>query len=92
MESGHRGRLDSFDRLPAKVRPMIAHLRKDLLSGSSAPPGNSGQTKGAADLATVGGHPSIISIKPIVPETEAVKQAAGDEYFTSASAISTAAS
>ena len=81
MASGHRARVDRFAQLPAKVRPMIAHLRQQLLSGSSAPAGSSGQTKGEADLGVVGGHPAIISIKPIVPETDAVKQAAGDEYL-----------
>jgi diguanylate cyclase (GGDEF)-like protein len=81
MGAGRRARVETFKGLPAKVRPMIARLRQELLSGSEAPAGSSGQTKGEADLGVVAGHPAIISIKPIVPETDAVTQAAGDEYL-----------
>ena len=81
MVGGRRVRTEAFGLVAAKADPLIAEMRKDLHSGTAAPRGSPGQTKGVVDFAMVSGHPAILSLKPVVPETDEIRQAPGQEYL-----------
>lgn len=72
--------LDTFEEARASVEPVAARLRAELREGTGrARP--DGTSPGFSDLAMVGEHPSLLSIKAIVPDTEAVSQVPGSEYL-----------
>jgi diguanylate cyclase (GGDEF)-like protein len=75
VEPEHYGR----DLRPTAAR-LIAELRAKLRKPSPGDVSASVRTPGAVDFALVGGHPSIVSIKPIVSDGEEPKQVPGEEF------------
>ncbi len=66
-------------RIASVTSPMIAALRREM----SRPAANFDPTvltPGVADLALVAGHPSIVSVKPIVSESGKIHQTPGKEF------------
>ena len=49
------------------------------MANGAAPEGSDTQTPGVQDLDVVGGHPAIVSVKPIVSDTGKIEQAPGTE-------------
>ncbi|WP_156678487.1 putative bifunctional diguanylate cyclase/phosphodiesterase [Sphingomonas profundi] len=80
MRGGRRVAAGAFGQIDAVASPLIRALRGDLRY-ARAPRDRSTLSAGAADLGMVLGRPAIISVKPIVPETAAVRQAPGTEYL-----------
>lgn len=81
MERGLRVEPARFQALEKTALPMLRALRSQLQSGSDAPKGSPGQTKGIADLSMIRGRPAIISIKPVVPESDDMPHVRGSEYL-----------
>lgn len=66
-------------RISSITSPMIAALRREM----SRPAANLDPTvltPGVADLALVAGHPSIVSVKPIISESGKIHQTPGKEF------------
>jgi diguanylate cyclase (GGDEF)-like protein len=65
------------------LRPLIAELRRKLAGGGLATylAGKTSTPPRAADLATVDGVPSLISIVPIASDTGKIAQPRGGEYL-----------
>lgn len=82
MRDGRRSRPALYDlQLLTAARPLIARLRATLRHPSAkdiAPPMRS---PGAFDLAIVGGHPAIVSVKPIMSDSSKLPQVPGTEYL-----------
>jgi diguanylate cyclase (GGDEF)-like protein len=81
MDDGKRADPKLYDR---EVRPtatrLIAELRRKLAHPSPGDRSASVRTPGAVDLALVDGHPSIVSVKPIVSEDGTIRHVAGQEF------------
>ncbi|WP_114086762.1 EAL domain-containing protein [Thalassospira profundimaris] len=66
--------------IQALLAPMIERLRTRLRAGEQ-PKDPQFKTLGETAVALVDGSPSVISVKPIVPETNRFSQSAGNEYL-----------
>ena len=80
MQGGRRAGLLSF-RDAAPALGLAKRLRARLRVSKTVPEGDEGQTVGVSEFAVIGGHPAIVSLKPILSETGAVRQPAGSEYI-----------
>lgn len=75
MRGGRRVVPATYDRnLRSVATPLIEQLRRKLRHRSPGDVSASAQSPGAIDLGVVGGHPAIVSVKPIVPESRKVKE------------------
>lgn len=81
MRSGVRIVPSSYERIAPTFAPLVRNLRSELQSGSEAREDGLGQTVGTWVRIMVNGHPAIASLKPVVPEDEAIEQTAGSEYL-----------
>jgi diguanylate cyclase (GGDEF)-like protein len=81
MQNGARAQPASFRRVATPALPLAKALRHKLASGYLAPQGSPAKTVGVMELASIGGRPAIISIKPIVSETGDIAQRPGSEYL-----------
>lgn len=79
MQAGARAPPGTFGRVAAQALPLAATLREALRSSSRGT--NGGHTPGASDIAVVAGRPAILSIKPIMPETDASPDRPGAQYL-----------
>ncbi|MER9687797.1 MULTISPECIES: EAL domain-containing protein [unclassified Mesorhizobium] len=59
------------------LRPTIARLRQMMSKDAS----QAGAKFVADDLVSLGGHPAILSVMPLVPSSDRVTQASGSEYL-----------
>ncbi|MDB5705251.1 MAG: diguanylate cyclase [Sphingomonas bacterium] len=82
MRNGRRVAPTDYGRYlePIAAR-MIPDLRYRLRHPSPGDIGPSARSAGASDLAIVAGHPSIVSIKPIVSDHGALGQVPGQEFL-----------
>ena len=80
MQGGRRVRPDSF-REVAPALELAKRLRSKLTFTRVIPAGGEGRTVGASEYAVIGGHPAVISLKPILSETGAIRQPPGSEYI-----------
>ena len=75
MRGGRRVVPATYDRtLRSVATPLIEQLRRKLSHRSPGDVSASAQSPGAIDLGVVGGHPAIVSVKPIIPESSKVKE------------------
>ncbi|HEY0626994.1 MAG TPA: ATP-binding protein [Allosphingosinicella sp.] len=78
MTNGRRAEPGSFERVRAAAEPVIAELRgktRRIAPGTLLTNGS----PGAHDVSVVNGHPSIVSVKPIMSPTGKVVQEPGRE-------------
>ena len=80
MHGGHRVRPDAL-RQVTPVLGLARDLRRRLSVTRLVPEGGEGRTVGVSDFAIIGGHPAIVSLKPILSETGDVRQPPGSEYI-----------
>ena len=80
MRGGRRVRPDSF-RAERPARDLVTQLRRKLRVSRLVSQGEEGRTVGVSEFAVVGGHPAIVSVKPILSETGEVRQPPGSEYI-----------
>jgi len=78
MIGGKRAAPESYSSARPAISSLVRELRKKMASGAAAD-GTDTQTPGVQDLAVVGGHPAIVSVKPIVSDTGKIEQAPGTE-------------
>ena len=71
----------SYEENRAVIDPLVGQLRQRINAIGAANSPHAISDLGVADYVVVDGHPSIISVKPIVPSTDLVAQAPGTEYF-----------
>jgi diguanylate cyclase (GGDEF)-like protein len=69
----------AFGAIAPAVLPLVGELRKAIAGGVRIDYGSNVLTPGATDLRIVQGHPAIVSVKPIVPSSDRVSLAPGDE-------------
>ena len=82
MRGGRRIAPSAYYQEVARIAaPLRAALRRKLMHPSPADVSASILTPGAIDLGVVGGHPAIVSLKPIVSETGRIRQVPGTEYL-----------
>jgi len=80
MAGGVRGRPEDFDRIRAVALPLVAELRAIMRRGDARlPPGD--LSPGVVDILIADGHPSIVSVKPFVPDNRALATARGTEFI-----------
>lgn len=79
MRLGRRMPAAEFARLADVARPLVSELRAKLRVKAGPSSGGHTLSAGAIDVGIVAGHPSIISVKPIVSDTGLVKQTPGTE-------------
>jgi len=82
MRDGRRVSPEAFghDLSPAAIQ-LVADLRRKLRNPSPAEMNASVRSPGVIDLAMVGGHPSIVSVKPIVSDNGSPRQIPGSEFL-----------
>ena len=78
MIGGKRAAPESYSSARPAIPSLVRELRQKMANGA-APEGSDTQTPGVQDLAVVGGHPAIVSVKPIVSDTGKIEQAPGTE-------------
>ena len=81
MRDGRRLAPPTFRRVATPALGLARQLRARLVAGEAPPEDSSVKTAGAWEIATIGGRPAIISLKPIVSETGEVPQPRGAEYL-----------
>ena len=80
MQGGHRVGRDSFrDVTPALG--LAKQLRAELRVKKVTLDGGEGRTVGVSEFTVIGGHPAIVSLKPILSETGEIRQPPGSEYI-----------
>jgi diguanylate cyclase (GGDEF)-like protein len=85
MEGGNTlpGSESAYEKAREAIEPLALELRRQIKEATS---GLSDSTEairqiGVQDLALVDGFTAIVSVKPIIPDTEALTQRPGDEYL-----------
>ena len=81
MQDGRRTLPASFARIADPALGLARKLRDDMASGRKPAADGPAKTPGAAEVAVVAGRPALISVKPIVPETETIARSPGNEYL-----------
>lgn len=80
MREGRRiAPLSSYARAASIVAPLIAELRRAMIH-PKPDPNRTAITPGVAETAVINGHPSIVSVKPIVSESGKISQTPGKEF------------
>lgn len=80
MQDGERATPGAFTPISDRVLPMVAELRAKLRDGSADDLPANRLSAEVVDLAIVDGHPSIVSVKPIVSDTGDIEQLPGSEF------------
>jgi len=80
MRGGRRVEPNSLREAGAALG-LAGELRRRLRTTKVLPAGEEGRTVGVSDFAMVGGHPAIVSLKPILSETGEIRQPPGSEYI-----------
>ncbi|WP_159591545.1 putative bifunctional diguanylate cyclase/phosphodiesterase [Chelativorans xinjiangense] len=70
-----------FAALAGPAAPLIRALRQKMRTGDMEGVGGRFLSPGATDLMVVEGHPAIVSVKPIISDTEEIEQTPGEEYL-----------
>lgn len=78
MVEGNRMSPTTYAAARDAAGPLVKELRSKLVSGVK-PESDDILSPGATDIAVVGGHPAIISAKPIVSDTGKISQVPGSE-------------
>ncbi len=73
MQDGAVVEASAFDDAASGVLPLVKRLREQMLSTAPA-------EAGLVDTVLLGTTPAIVSVQPIVPDTDRVSQEAGTEY------------
>lgn len=82
MRSGRREVASAYAKsIGTTVTPLISELRGKMRSGHIAGSDATVLSPGASDLGTVHGHPAMISVKPIVPETDDIVLKPGSQHL-----------
>jgi diguanylate cyclase (GGDEF)-like protein len=82
MRDGRRAPASAYDReLAAVASPLIGELRTKLRKPSADDIAAPMRSPGAVDLAMVGGHPAIVSVKPIVSDSGEIVQTPGKQFL-----------
>jgi len=71
---------ESFRNLEPVVAPMLAELRRKMRRGDSAGVNGHVLTPGVSDIVLVGGHPAVVSLKPVVSDSGRIRQIPGREF------------
>jgi len=73
----------AYHNLREVVAPLVVELRQAIGVVASGPddPTEENIDVGVADFVLLGGYPAIISVKPIIPDTDEVEQQRGTEYL-----------
>ncbi|MGF7152337.1 putative bifunctional diguanylate cyclase/phosphodiesterase [Novosphingobium gossypii] len=79
MREGKRARPESFIAVQDAAAPLIAALRRSPSIRKRSLADVDMLSSGEADIATVHGRPAIVSVKPIVTDSGALRQAPGTE-------------
>ncbi|MEX6507336.1 diguanylate cyclase [Jiella sp. M17.18] len=69
-----------YDAIAPVARPMVAAVRRALASGTWHSADPTIRSPGANDIVVVDGHPAMLSVKPVVPSTQKIKQDPRDAY------------
>jgi diguanylate cyclase (GGDEF)-like protein len=80
MRAGHRVRVDPQGAIRRAAAPLIEQIHRALAKPLQNV-GGTGITIGAIDLASVSGHPAVVSVKPIAWEKESGTKAGRIEYL-----------
>ena len=67
--------------IAAAAGPLIAELRAEMRQGVTVPEGGPALSLGAIDVRSVHGHPAIVSVKPILPDTDKIRVEPGSQYL-----------
>lgn len=84
VENGQKVELSSFDRDRSAIEPLVNALRLEMAQASAGLEDSTQAITGLGleDLVVLSnGMAAIISVRPIVPGTDAVQQAPGTEYL-----------
>ena len=81
MRNGQRSRPESFQRLVRPALDLARRLRREIRVTKLSPDVGEGRTVGTSEFAVIGGHPALVSLKPILSETGEIQQAPGSEYI-----------
>src|SRR5258706_11476251 len=81
MRNGRRDQPETFQRAAAPALELARRLRAEIKVARLKPDGADGRTVGTFDFAEIGGHPALVSLKPILSETGDVRQPPGSEYI-----------
>ncbi|RYE09079.1 MAG: EAL domain-containing protein [Hyphomicrobiales bacterium] len=83
MLEGERASLDEASRAFVDVAPIAAELRLSIMSGAVDDylNGRVSRAPRIAELATMNGVPSLVSIAPLISDTGAIVQGRGSEYL-----------
>jgi len=82
MRGGRRSDPRLYQReFGTRLAPLIVELRAKLLSPLTARRSGKNLSAGAADVALIGGHPAIVSLKPILSDSARLGQIPGQEYL-----------
>jgi sensor domain CHASE-containing protein len=79
MVAGVRGSPRDFAAAAAEVLPLVASLRKSQATAPGELPAHQ-LSPGVTDILVVAGHPSIVSVKPIVSDSGDIEQVPGTEF------------
>lgn len=71
---------DAYASISGQVAPLVDALRQRMRAGETEGDGRM-LSPGASDLMIVRGHPAVVSVKPIVSDTEEIEQTPGEEYL-----------
>lgn len=72
---------DAYDAIQKQVEPLIKAMRQEMRDGGIIKQGGNTLSPGVADITILGGHPAIVSVKPIVSDSGKIKQVPGTEYL-----------
>jgi diguanylate cyclase (GGDEF)-like protein len=81
MRDGRRDQPASFQRAAGPALELARRLRAEIKVARFKPDGADGRTVGTFEFAEIGGHPALVSLKPILSETGEVRQPPGSEYI-----------
>jgi diguanylate cyclase (GGDEF)-like protein len=81
MQNGERTDPAAFNVVSPAVTPLIEQLRVTLRDDPTAGVTGAMLSPGASDVGVADGHPAIISVKPVVPNTNKIEQAPGSEFL-----------
>ena len=81
MRGGQRTRPESFRPISGPALALAQRLRAEMRVSRLNPDVGEGRTVGTSEFAVIGGHPALVSLKPILSESGSVRQPPGSEYI-----------
>jgi diguanylate cyclase (GGDEF)-like protein len=82
MQAGRRSDPRLYGRqFGTRLAPLVVELRAKLLHPAASRHLGKNLTAGAAEVAMIGGHPAIVSVKPILSDSARFQQVPGQEYL-----------